>query len=67
MINWQQLLGIIAIGAGLGLALIAIGPFAMRLLMASLAIWLINYGLRMQGLPPLQTYVWLWWNMLRRM
>jgi len=61
----NQLLGILAIGAGLALGFAALGELSIRLLMFTVAILLINYGLRLQGLPTIQTYLWMWWNMLR--
>jgi len=61
----NQLLGILAIGAGLALGFAALGELSIRLLMFTVAILLINYGLRLQGLPTIQTYLWMWWNMFR--
>jgi len=61
----NQLLAIIAIGAGLVIGFASLGQFAIRILIFALAIWLINYGLRLQGLPTIQTYLWMWWNLFR--
>ena len=61
----NQLLAILAIGAGLAFGIAALGQLAVKILFAIIAVLLINYGLRLQGLPPLQTYLWMWWNMMR--
>jgi len=55
----------LAITAGLILCAAALGEFALRIAIALAGLWLINYGMRLLGMPTLQTYLMLLVNMLR--
>jgi len=64
MTTMQNLMSILAIAAGIFCIFAALDKLIVRFFFLLLAFWLINYGLRTQGLPPLQVYLWMWWNSL---
>ena len=49
--------GLFCITAGCILIFVALGSLLFRLLLGLMALSLINYGLRLRGLPPLQILV----------
>jgi len=55
--NSNQVLGLLCIGVGTAVAILAIGDLLLRVIIALLALSLINYGLRLYGLPPLQLLI----------
>lgn len=50
----NHLIGMFCIIAGIVVIIFAVGDLLLRVLMAIGALSLINYGLRLRGLPPLQ-------------
>lgn len=55
--NTNHILGSICIIAGVVIAILAIGDLLLRMLITLAALSLINYGLRLRGLPPLQLLI----------
>lgn len=55
--NSNHALGILCIIAGVVVIVFAVGDLLARLIIALLALSLINYGLRLRGLPPLQLLI----------
>ena len=54
MKNSNHLIGMLCIIAGIIIIIFAVGDLLLRVLAALSALSLINYGLRLRGLPPLQ-------------
>jgi hypothetical protein len=52
--NYNHILGTLAVIAGIVVIIVALGDLLVRVLVALAALSLINYGLRLRGLPPLQ-------------
>ncbi len=52
--NYNHILGTVSIIAGIVVIIVALGDLLVRVLVALAALSLINYGLRLRGLPPLQ-------------
>jgi len=63
--NKNQLLGLICIVAGCTIIVVVIGELLLRLIIALLGLAVINSGLRLRGLPPLQILVPLMMNRKR--
>lgn len=55
--NSNHILGFICIIVGVVIAIFAVGDLLLRLLITLAALSLINYGLRLRGLPPLQLLI----------
>lgn len=55
--NTNHILGFICIIAGIVIAIAAVGDLLLRVLITLAALSLINYGLRLRGLPPLQLLI----------
>lgn len=55
--NSNHILGLVCILAGIAIVLCAVGNLLVRLLITVAAISLINYGLKLRGLPPLQLLI----------
>ena len=53
----NYVLGILCIIAGIVIIIFAVGDLLLRLIIALFALFLINYGLRLRGLPPLQLLI----------
>lgn len=51
--NTNHILGFLCIVAGIVIIIWAVGDLLVRLIIALVAFSLINYGLRLRGLPPL--------------
>ena len=51
--SFDRILGIICIVAGLSIALFALSDLILRILVAVLGLFLVNYGMRLRGMPPL--------------
>lgn len=56
-INSNHVLGLLCIITGIVVAVFAIGDLLFRVLIAVASLALINYGLRLRGLPPLQMLI----------
>ena len=56
-VNKNKLLGFIYVVAGCTIIVLVIGDLLLRLIIALLGLILINYGLRLRGLPPLQILI----------
>lgn len=52
--NYNHILGTLSVITGIVVIIIALGDLLVRVLVALAALSLINYGLRLRGLPPLQ-------------
>ncbi|HJZ23499.1 MAG TPA: hypothetical protein VJ201_03530 [Candidatus Babeliales bacterium] len=52
--NSNHVLGLLCIIAGIVIAIVAVGDLLVRIIITLAALSLINYGLRLRGLPPLQ-------------
>lgn len=55
MLNSLQ--GLLFIGLGLVLLVVAAGEFLLRIFIVVISLALINYGLRLRGEPPLTIYI----------
>lgn len=55
--NNNHLIGTFCIIVGLIIAVVSIGDLFFRLLTALIGLSIINYGLRLKGLPPLQVLI----------
>lgn len=55
--NSNHILGFLCIVAGIVIIVWAVGDLLVRLIIALIALSLINYGLRLRGLPPLQLLI----------
>lgn len=55
--NSNHVLGLLCIIAGMLIILFAVGDLLLRVIIALTALSLINYGLRLRGLPPLQILI----------
>jgi len=55
--NNNRILGFLSIVAGIVIAIIAVGDLLLRIVIALVALSLINYGLRLAGMPPLQLLI----------
>jgi uncharacterized membrane protein len=53
-INHNHILGVLCIVAGITVIIVALGSLLLRVMVGLAALSLINYGLRLRGLPPLQ-------------
>ena len=53
-INYNHLFGLFCIVGGVVIIMTALGGLLLRVVIALAALSLINYGLRLRGLPPLQ-------------
>jgi hypothetical protein len=53
----NQLIGLLCIVGGGVMIMFALGDLLMRFLVGLMALALINYGLRLRGLPPLQLLI----------
>lgn len=62
---YDKWLGLLFVILGIGLLFFAVGDLLFRIIIALFALALINHGLRLRGLPPLQILVPLffsrWW------
>ena len=61
MYNYDYLKGIVCIIVGCFVLIFVVGALLLRLIFTVLALGLINYGLRLQGKPPL----FFWFNQFR--
>jgi hypothetical protein len=55
--NVNHVLGLILTIVGIVIILFALGDLLLRFLITLMALSLINYGLRLRGLPPLQLLI----------
>lgn len=55
--NSNHVLGLLCIISGIVIILFAVGDLLLRVIIALTALSLINYGLRLRGLPPLQILI----------
>ncbi len=53
----NHIIGMLCIIAGIAIIIVALGNLLVRILIALAALSLINYGLSMRGMPPLQTLI----------
>jgi hypothetical protein len=53
-VSYNQIAGVFCIVVGIVIITVALGDLLVRVLIALFALSLINYGLRLRGLPPLQ-------------
>jgi hypothetical protein len=56
-VNYNHIVGLLCIIVGIAIVVVALGDLLVRVLVALLALSLINYGLRLRGLPPLQLLI----------
>ena len=56
-VNYNHIFGSVCIVAALIVILFALGDLLFRVIIGLLALSLINYGLRLRGLPPLQILI----------
>ena len=56
-INYNHILGSLCIVAGIAVIIVALGSLLLRVIVGLAALSLINYGLRLRGLPPLQLLI----------
>ena len=60
--SFDRIFGIICISFGLFIALFALGEFILRLLIALLGLFLVNFGMRLRGMPPLYISIMRMWS-----
>jgi hypothetical protein len=53
----NHMFGMICVFAGVAIIIMALGSLLARLLVGLVGLSLINYGLKMRGLPPLQVLI----------
>ncbi len=53
-VNYNHVVGLFCIIIGIVVITVALGDLLVRVFVALAALSLINYGLRLRGLPPLQ-------------
>jgi len=53
-VNYNHILGALCIVVGIVIVMIVLGDLLLRIIIALVALSLVNYGLRLRGLPPLQ-------------
>ncbi|HLJ31781.1 MAG TPA: hypothetical protein VKU36_05045 [Candidatus Babeliales bacterium] len=53
-VNYNQIAGLFCIVIGIVIIAFALGDLLVRVVIAFFALSLVNYGLRLRGLPPLQ-------------
>lgn len=56
-INSTYIISTLCVIAGIAIIIFALGDLLLRVLIALMALSLINYGLRLRGLPPLQMLI----------
>ena len=56
-IKYNHSLGLLCIIAGMMIIVYSLGDLLFRVAVALMALSLINYGLRLRGLPPLQMLI----------
>lgn len=56
-IDYNHILGALCIVAGVAVIIMALGMLLVRVIIGLAAISLINYGLKLRGLPPLQLLI----------
>jgi len=56
-IKYNHALGLVCIIGGMIIIAFALGDLLIRFIIALMALSLINYGLRLRGLPPLQVLI----------
>ncbi len=60
--NFDRILGMVLIIFGLCLALWAVGDLIFRILIALLGLFVVNFGMRMRGMPPLYITIMRMWS-----
>jgi hypothetical protein len=53
-VNYNHIIGTLCIVAGFVVIIFLLGELLLRVIVSLIALSLINYGLRLRGLPPLQ-------------
>ena len=53
-VNYNHILGALCIVVGIVVVIVALGDLLLRVVISLAALSLVNYGLRLRGLPPLQ-------------
>ena len=53
-VNYNHIAGLFCIVLGIAIVVFLLGDLLLRVIIALAALSLINYGLRLRGLPPLQ-------------
>jgi sugar phosphate permease len=56
-VNYNHIVGLFCIIIGIVIIAVALGDLLVRVIVALAALSLINYGLRLRGLPPLQLLI----------
>ena len=59
----RQIVGTLAITAGLVIIFLSLGNLIFRIIMALFGVWLVNYGMRLTHRPPL--FMWAQRNFYR--
>lgn len=60
--NFDRIFGIICIIFGLFIALFAIGDIILRIMIALLGLFLVNFGMRLRGMLPLHITIMRMWS-----
>ena len=61
----DKILGIVLIIVGTGLFIELAGPFLIQIIGVIISIMIINYGLKLQGLPPIWLLMMQWVHTLK--
>lgn len=56
-IDTNYVIGALCIAAGIVAIIVALGDLLLRVVVGIAAFSIINYGLKLRGLPPLQVYI----------
>jgi len=56
-IDYNHIFGAVCIVAGVAVIIFTLGDLLLRIIIGLAAISLINYGLKLRGLPPLQLLI----------
>ena len=60
--SFDRIFGMVCIILGLTVALFVLGELIMRILIALLALFVVNYGMRLRGMPPLYISIMRMWS-----
>jgi len=60
--HFDRIIGLLCITLGIVAVLLAIGDLIMRILLALMGLLIINYGLRLRGMPPLYITIMRMWS-----
>ena len=60
--NFDRVFGTVCIVLGIGVILFALNQFILRVAMAVVGLFLVNFGLKLCGMPPLYIIIMRMWS-----